>query len=182
MMRSLILLLVGVLALSGCKREDMYTQPKNVTWSESGAFPQAMRMLHPVAGTVARNAPAQSAPEPSHITAAMLARGQNRYDIYCAPCHARSGDGEGMVVERGFPKPPPLTAPRLVKAKASQFYDVITRGHGAMYGFAPRIAPADRWAIAAYIRALQLSQNADVASLPAEDQQLLQAAAKNAGP
>lgn len=182
MIRGCTVLLLATLALSACKREDMYTQPKNVTWSESGAFPQAARMLHPVAGTVPRDPLPQSAPEPSEITADLLARGQNRYDIYCAPCHARTGDGKGMIVERGFPKPPQLFSPKLIKAKASTLYDVITRGHGAMYGFAARVAPADRWAIIAYIRALQLSQNADVAKLPATERQALQAATTSAGP
>jgi len=107
------------------------------------------------------------------LTLALLQRGQQRFHIYCTPCHSELGDGNGMVVQRGFPHPPSYHDQRLVQAPTQHFYDVITHGHGAMYSFAARVAPEDRWAIAAYIRALQLSQHASPADLsPAQRQAL----------
>lgn len=111
----------------------------------------------------------QSHPSPAPaVTLALLERGQERYRIYCAPCHSELGDGRGMIVQRGFPPPPSYDIERLREAPPQHFYDVITRGYGAMYSFAERVAPADRWAIAAYIRALQRSQHAALADVPAE--------------
>lgn len=97
---------------------------------------------------------------PIQITKADLLRGQDRFDIYCAPCHGRSGDGHGMIVLRGLQPPPTYHDPRLVNAPIGHFFDVITNGYGAMFSYASRVAVDDRWRIAAYIRALQLSQNA----------------------
>jgi mono/diheme cytochrome c family protein len=97
---------------------------------------------------------------PMPVTRATLSRGRERYDIYCAVCHGATGDGNGMIVQRGFPRPPSFEEPRLRAAPAGHFIDVITNGYGAMYSYASRVAPEDRWAIAAYIRALQLSQHA----------------------
>ena len=106
---------------------------------------------------------------PLPITPQLLARGRNRFDIYCAPCHSRVGDGDGMIVRRGFPAPPSYHTERLRKAPDSHFFQVISDGYGAMYPYADRIAPEDRWAIVAYIRALQLSQHAPAAELDAAD-------------
>lgn len=111
---------------------------------------------------------------PPPVTMALLTRGQDRFRIYCTPCHSELGDGHGMVVQRGFPAPPSYHIARLREAPVQHFYDVITRGHGAMYSFAYRVQPADRWAIAAYIRALQRSQNAKVADLTADQKAKLQ--------
>ena len=97
---------------------------------------------------------------PLPITPQLLARGQQRFDIYCAPCHSRAGDGDGMIARRGFPHPPSFHTDALRNAPDSHFHDVITNGYGAMYPYADRIDPHDRWAIVAYIRALQLSQDA----------------------
>ena len=97
-------------------------------------------------------------PEP--VTREMLNRGQQRFDIYCAVCHGRDGEGNGMIVQRGFPQPPSLHDQRLRDAPVGHFFDVMTNGYGVMYPYASRISPEDRWAIAAYIRALQLSQHA----------------------
>jgi mono/diheme cytochrome c family protein len=94
------------------------------------------------------------------VTLDLLQRGQERFRIYCTPCHSEIGDGRGMITQRGFPPPPSYHTKELREAPPQHFYDVITNGHGAMYSFAARVAPADRWAIVAYIRALQLSQNA----------------------
>jgi mono/diheme cytochrome c family protein len=100
------------------------------------------------------------------LTPQLLARGQERFHIYCAVCHGRTGKGNGEVVRRGFPAPPSYHLPRLRKAPIGHFYDVITNGYGAMYSYATRVEPADRWAIAAYIRALQLSYDAKLEDVP----------------
>ncbi len=171
-----LVLLVLPLALATCREEDMYTQQRADAWGGFWFLQHHMTMQHPVSGTVARNAPATSASEPSIITEALLSRGQQHFHIFCAPCHAESGDGAGMVVQRGFPKPPPLFSDELIKAKAQHFYDVITNGHGVMYSYADRVSPADRWAIAAYIRALQRSQHAQIAILSNSDKAHLQEA------
>ncbi len=110
---------------------------------------------------------------PVAVTREMLQRGQNRYDIFCAPCHALTGNGDGMIVARGFSPPPSLHQDRLRNAPVGHFYDVITNGYGRMYSYASRITPADRWAIVAYIRALQLSQNARVEDVPPDQRQQL---------
>jgi len=133
---------------------------------------------HPVAGTVARVAPNPPAAQPTTTDAALLARGQERFGIFCTPCHGRAGNGEGMIVQRGFTHPSSFVEGKLREAKTQVFYDAITNGYGAMYSFADRLSPADRWAVIAYIRALQLSQNADVAALPAEDRAQLEASAR----
>jgi mono/diheme cytochrome c family protein len=96
----------------------------------------------------------------------LLARGQQRFGIYCAPCHGFGGDGDGMIVQRGMPRPPSFHSARLRTAPDAHFMAVITQGYGVMYSYADRVAPRDRWAIIAYIRALQLSRNAPVAELP----------------
>ena len=104
----------------------------------------------------------------------MLERGQERFDIYCSPCHGRTGEGNGMIVQRGFPAPPSYHIERLRKAPVGHFFDVITQGYGVMYSYAQRVEPEDRWAIAAYIRALQLSQGAQLADLPVAERRQLE--------
>ena len=103
---------------------------------------------------------------PPPASPALLARGRERFDIYCSPCHGLDGKGDGIVAARGFPHPPSFTEPRLLAAPASEFYDAISKGYGVMYSYAARVEPRDRWAIIAYIRALQLSQHATVAQVP----------------
>lgn len=169
--------LLLLLSMATCTREDMAVQQRAVPWSSFAFFRNGMTMQNPVAGTVARHAPDVPVPQPATITAAMLSRGQQRFGIDCVPCHGQAADGQGMIVQRGFPRPPALFNDELIKAKAQHFYDVITNGHGVMYGYADRVAPADRWAIVAYIRALQRSQRARVASLSDQDRQLLAEAA-----
>ena len=168
-------LLAVLLAISACKRQDMYTQSHVRTWDRSGFFANGASMRKPVVGTAARNGPVLAAAEPPVIDAALLARGRQRFDIFCSPCHGRAGNGEGMIVQRGFPHPPSFVAGRLRTAPARLFYDTIGHGYGVMYSYGDRVPPADRWAIAAYIRALQLSQDSDPARLPAEDRALLAA-------
>jgi len=105
---------------------------------------------------------------PVALSPQLLERGRERFDIYCSVCHGRTGEGDGMIVQRGFPRPPSLHLDRLREAPIGHFYNVITRGYGVMYSYASRVEPADRWAIAAYIRALQLSQNAQPSDAPPE--------------
>ena len=103
---------------------------------------------------------------PMPVTRELLERGRERYDIYCSVCHGRTGEGNGMIVQRGFPVPPSYHIERLRQAPVGHFFDVMTQGYGIMYSYAERVKPEDRWAIAAYIRALQLSRNMKVAELP----------------
>lgn len=157
------------LGVAACDRADMVTQGKAQNWDQNDFFQDGSTMRHPVAGTVPRSEPNLPVAQPATITADMLTRGHERFDIFCSPCHGRTGAGDGMIVARGFPHPPNLAIDRLKQAKAAYLADVIANGHGTMYGYGDRVPPADRWAVIAYIRALQQSQNADVAALPAED-------------
>lgn len=118
---------------------------------------------------------------PVPVDAALLARGRERFDIYCSPCHGYDGRGDGMIARRGFPPPPSYHTPRLRQAPSLHFYAVITHGYGAMYSYAARVPPADRWAIVAYIRALQLSEHAPLAALSEEERRLLAAPPTPAG-
>ena len=134
--------------------------------------------VNPASGTVQPAAGSTGAPDktgqgfadlfPFPITAEVLDRGETNYNVFCAVCHDRVGTGEGMVVRRGYRKPPSYHTDRLRKAPAGYFFDVITNGFGAMPDYAAQIAPADRWAVVAYVRALQISQNSAVADVPAE--------------
>jgi mono/diheme cytochrome c family protein len=116
----------------------------------------------------------RAASNPLPLTMALLRRGQQRYDIYCAVCHGAAGDGDGMIVQRGFPAPPTYHSERLRHAPDSHFFQVITHGYGVMYPYADRVSVPDRWAIVAYIRALQLSRHAPVYRLGASDRAQLQ--------
>ncbi len=115
---------------------------------------------------------------PVKLTPDLLQRGRERYDIYCSPCHDRTGQGHGAIVSRGFPAPPSLHIERLRQADIGWFYEVITHGHGVMYSYASRVEPADRWAVAAYIRALQLSQHATLADVDEKTRATLEGQAK----
>lgn len=149
----------ALLLLGGC--DDMLHQPKKNAYADASVAPGK------TPGGMVQFQEKRSAPPP--VTMALLERGQQRFQIFCTPCHSELGDGDGMVVQRGFPPPPSYHITRLRDAPVSHFYDVITHGYGVMYSFAYRVPPADRWAIAAYIRALQHSQNATTADLtPAE--------------
>jgi mono/diheme cytochrome c family protein len=156
-MRLVLLVLLGV--LSGC--DEMTVQPKQLDYS-----PQVGPA--PIPGDTVEFDQATREPGAAPpVTTALLERGQARYRIYCTPCHAELGDGHGMIVQRGFPAPPSFHIERLRTAPPRYLYDVIANGHGVMYAFADRVAPQDRWAIVAYIRALQRSQNAAASALPA---------------
>ena len=169
-----VLLVAGSLLLNGCEKtmRDMYEQPKYETFESSTLFSDGSSARLPVTGTLAVE-DETAAPEPP-VTLALLRRGEQRFDIFCAPCHSRLGDGDGMVPERGFPQPPSYHIARLRHAGNRHFYDVITHGYGVMYPYASRVPSADRWAIIAYIRALQLSQQVKVASLPESDRKALE--------
>lgn len=171
--------------LLGC-RQDMHVQPKYVPEDPSSFFADGRSERPPVEGTVARGqlrtdellytgringVAADVFPFP--ITAADLSRGRERYNIYCSPCHDYTGSGNGMIVERGFPSPPSFHIERLRQAPAGHFYEVITNGFGLMYSYASRVTPEDRWRIAAYIRALQLSQHGSMEDVPASESNAL---------
>lgn len=177
-LRGLAILGAVAMLLSGC-RLDMHIQPKYLPYEPTTFFPDGRSERQPVEGTVARGqlrtdelfytgkingAEADEFPFP--ITRADLERGRERYNIYCTPCHDYTGNGNGMIVQRGFPQPPSYHVQRLRDAPVGHFYGVITDGFGAMYSYAARIEPADRWRIAAYIRVLQLSQSATIDSVP----------------
>jgi mono/diheme cytochrome c family protein len=117
---------------------------------------------------------------PAPVTLDQLKKGQERYNIYCSVCHGLTGSGDGMVVQRGFPKPPSLDEQRLRDAPEGHFFQVITNGYGAMYAYASRVEPAERWAIIAYIRALQFAHNATPQDVPPEERPNL-STATNAG-
>ena len=129
--------------------------------------------LKPPEHTIARDEPLYP-PSPPPVTMALLQRGQQRFNINCAPCHGRDGDGRGIIVQRGFPKPPSYNSEKLRKATNQHFYDVITHGYGVMYSYADRVEPADRWAITAYIRALQASASANLSDVPPDKLEALQ--------
>ena len=163
--------ILALVLLAGCGGYDMEDQAKYEPYEEAALFEDGSAQQHPVPGTIARGEPAIRAilEERPPLTMALLERGRERYNIYCWPCHGATGRGNGIITRRGYPNPPSYHIPRLVDAPDRHFMDVIRDGYGVMYSYAARIAPIDRWAIVAYIRALQLSQNADVASLDDED-------------
>lgn len=172
------LALLAIIALAGC-RQDMHDQPRYKPLAESHFYDDLRSGRQPVEGTVARGQlyedtyfytgkvggnPADLMPFP--VTMDVLKRGEQRFNIYCAPCHSRIGDGNGMIPQRGYRHPPSYHIDRLRKAPLGYFFDVMTNGFGAMPEYASQIPPRDRWCIVAYIRALQLSQNATMADVP----------------
>lgn len=169
-MRARLGLLAIGLSLTACRHENMYTQPKAVTYGNSNFFPRHMVMRHPVPGTVAINAPDAPVPQPKAITAAILARGRQGYNVNCVPCHDYAGSGHGVIVSRGYPQPPKLYSARIRHFTARRIFDIITYSKNGIHGFGDLLEPAERWDIVAYVRALQLSQHARIASLPAPDQ------------
>ncbi len=172
------LLLAATAILAGC-RIDMHVQPKDLPLSKSDFFEDARGSRSLVQGTIARGhlredsylytgmidgKPGDMMPFPA--TREVLERGRERFNIYCSPCHSRLGDGNGMIVQRGFRHPPSFHTPALRQAPLGHFFDVATNGFGAMPDYASQVQVNDRWAIAAYIRVLQLSQNATAGDIP----------------
>jgi len=163
--------------LAGCSlKQDMALQPKNRPLSPSDFFADGRSERPLLENTVARGSVAEdellvskeSNSFPLPLTQELLERGENRYKIFCTPCHGLQGDGNGMVAMRGMKHPPSYHEDRLRQVPNGYLYDVIGNGFGAMLGYSAQIAPRDRWAIVAYVRALQLSRNAGLADLPAD--------------
>ena len=167
--RALAVVIAAALALGGCDN-DMASQNKDKTWHAAQQPPNGLTWpLTPPDGMVARDAPEA----PPALSLALLQRGRERYDIACAPCHARTGEGNGVIVQRGFPAPPPLSDKRIVAEPTRHYVEVIADGYGIMYAFPERVAPRDRWAVAAYIRALQRARAGTTADVPADRQAAL---------
>jgi Cytochrome C oxidase, cbb3-type, subunit III len=181
-------LFVAMLLLGGCEKhmQDMYDQARYKPLAASTLFADGGASQAPVTGTEVHargdfsgtssgrigadratlwDRDEHAATNPYPRTLELLRHGQDRFNIYCAPCHSPVGDGDGYIVRRGFPAPPSYHIDRLREASDRHFFDVMTLGYGIMYSYADRITPADRWAIVAYIRALQLSQHAAVEAL-----------------
>jgi Cytochrome C oxidase, cbb3-type, subunit III len=163
------------LITGGCQiRQDMADQPKNRPLSPSPFFDDGRSERPLIENTVARGSikdddlfvPKESNAFPLPLTPELLERGRERYKIFCTPCHGIQGDGNGMVAMRGMKHPPSYHDPRLRQVPNGYLYDVITNGFGGMLSYSAQIPPADRWAIVAYVRALQLSRNAPVSELP----------------
>jgi mono/diheme cytochrome c family protein len=182
---------VAVMAMSASLmscRQDMHDQPKFKGYRGTSFYPDKRSVRPVVEDTVARGQlredekfytgksdgkPVTQLPVP--LTRELLARGRERFDIFCSPCHDRTGHGLGTVVRRGYRRPNSLHIDRLRESPVGYFYDVMSNGFGAMSDYASQIEPADRWAIAAYIRALQLSQRATLADVPEQERARLAA-------
>lgn len=167
-------------------RREMYDQPKIEPFEASIFFADGLSARQPAPGTVARGQlrldthvykgmvnGELATTLPYETTQELIERGQERFNIFCAPCHDRTGRGNGMIVQRGLKAPPSMHEQRLRDVPIGHFFDVMTNGLGVMYSFSSRIPVEDRWAIAAYIRALQFSQNAHIDHLSAEDRNQL---------
>ncbi len=178
--------------LAGCYAQEMASQPKyQRPYQQSDFFADGQSSRPLVPGTVARGQlrTDQAYYEgkrgdlvideiPVKVDRAVLERGQARYNIYCSPCHGRTGDGQGMIVKRGFSPPPSFHLERLREAPSGHFFVAMTNGYGAMYSYASRIPVDDRWAITAYVRALQVSQNSPLDDVPAEERSKLEGTAR----
>ena len=177
--RRLVALALLPCAVAAC-RQDMHDQPKYKPFRESEIFADKRSARPLVPGTVARGTLREDSvfytgkvgsafvtEIPVKVTAELLGRGQTQFQVFCSPCHGRTGRGDGMVVRRGFKKPSSYHVDRLRQMPIGYFYDVMTNGFGAMSDYAGQVPPADRWAIAAYVRTLQYSQYAPAADVPA---------------
>jgi cytochrome c5 len=175
-----VVLLLSV-AMGGC-RQDMHDQPVYKAQGAAPFFPDGRASRPPVEGTVSRDDPPFGvldvtgkadgvfvAKAPIVLDAAVLARGRDRFNVFCSPCHDRVGTGDGMIVQRGFRRPPSLHEPRLHSVADGYLFDVITNGFGVMPPYGSQIPPRDRWGIVGYVRALQLSQDAPVSLLTPEE-------------
>jgi len=187
-LRNKILIAGAALACAGLTacRDDMHNQPRYKPLAASAFFSDGRSARPAVDGTVARGhlridearytgkiAGEDITEFPIPITKADIERGQNRFNIYCTPCHGRLGDGNGLVVLRGFRQPPSYYSQRLMNAPVGHFFDAVTNGYGAMPSYASRVQSDDRWRVIAYIRALQLSESARLNDVPADQRQNL---------
>jgi mono/diheme cytochrome c family protein len=170
---------LALLLVAGGCRQDMHDQPKFIPLRASDFYSDHRSARPIVEGTVARGQLADDewlytgkvagkdvTEFPFAVTREVLARGRERYDIFCAPCHDRTGRGNGMVVKRGYRQPPSLHLGRLRQAAVGHYFDVMTNGFGAMPDYRSQVPVRDRWAIVAYVRALQLSQHATLDEVP----------------
>lgn len=163
--RPLLAILALALCMTAC--DHMANQPKRMPYEVYGNEPAPPPPWQEPRGTVARDyTPEPPAPP---VTMALLERGRQRYGIYCSVCHGQAGYGDGQIVQRGFPAPPSYHSERLRQVSNEHIYDVITQGYGVMFSYAQRVAPQDRWAIIAYVRALQASQYVRVSQLSAAE-------------
>ncbi len=177
-----------LLACAGC-RQDMHVQPRYNPYDPTDFFEDGQSARMPVAGTVPRGdltlgpdellltgkvngQPGTAFPFP--VTKEVMERGQERFNIYCSPCHGFAGDGDGMIVQRGFRHPPSFHQDRLRNVPVGYFFEVITNGFGVMYPYGYRVPPSDRWAIIAYIRALQYSRQVSINDVTEAERQKLQ--------
>lgn len=163
--QALVIALALALALCLTACDNMANQPKRMPYEVYSNETAPPAPWQEPAGTVARDE--QPEPPPPPLTMALLERGRERYDIFCSVCHGPAGYGDGQIVQRGFPAPPSYHSERLRKVSNQYIYNVITQGYGVMFSYAQRVPPADRWAIIAYIRALQASQHVATAQLSA---------------
>jgi mono/diheme cytochrome c family protein len=177
-----------LMACIGC-RQDMHVQPRYNPYDPTDFFEDGQSARMPVAGTVPRGAltlgpdellytgqvngqPGTAFPFP--VTREVMERGQERFNIFCSPCHGLAGDGDGIIVQRGFRRPPSLHEDRLRNVPVAYFFQVITNGFGVMYPYGYRVPPRDRWAIIAYVRALQYSRQVSINDVPEAERQKLQ--------
>jgi Cytochrome C oxidase, cbb3-type, subunit III len=185
---SAVLFFLALTALAAC-RQQMANQPYHQPLEASEFFSDRMASRPPPEGTVPHETNQETESQskdklaakdrndfPFPLTMTMMSRGQERYNIYCAPCHDRTGSGAGMVVQRGFTKARSFHLPEMRDAPPGHFFEVMTNGFGAMPSYAHAVTPGDRWAIAAYIRALQFSRHAPLAELASEDRDKLREA------
>lgn len=163
-----VLLLAILLAVAICDDQSMRQQSRYDTYAPSKIWPNGSEAQPLPKGVVAQGEVdrARDAKEPPPVTNSLMQTGRENFEVFCSPCHGLAGDGDGMIVQRGFPAPPSYHIDRLRAAPAQHFFDVITNGYGVMYSYAARVPPHDRWAIVAYIRALQDSRHARVADVP----------------
>jgi mono/diheme cytochrome c family protein len=184
--RSAIVVVALTGALAGC-RQDMHDAPRYEPLESSVFFTDGQASRTPVANTVARGqlredehlytgkVGGQLATEfPMPVTADTMARGQERFNVFCSPCHGKTGDGTGMIVQRGFRRPPSYYEDRLLNAPVGYLFDVMTNGFGAMQDYSAQVPVADRWAIAAYIKALQLTRRGTIDDVPADRREQLE--------
>jgi mono/diheme cytochrome c family protein len=181
----LLAALVFVSGLPGC-HEDMYDQKKYKPLASSEFYRDGQSSRPLVEGTVVHRDHSDdgviatglvdgkpSEVFPLALSEAMVRRGQERFNIFCSPCHGRTGDGGGMIVQRGFPRPPSFYADSIRALPVGRYVDVIAHGFGRMYSYADRVDPVDRWAVAAFIRTLQASREVDVHDIPDSQRQVL---------
>jgi mono/diheme cytochrome c family protein len=157
-----------LLTLAGCDEQSMEQQNRYDVYEPSRLWSNGSEAQPLPEGVISQSDldRAKAVEAPPAVTASLMQTGRQQFGIFCAPCHGLAGDGDGMIVQRGFPAPPSYHLERLKTAPAQHFFDVITDGYGVMYSYRSRVSPHDRWAIIAYIRALQASQNVRAADVP----------------